>query len=99
MNDDLIEVIKEIALTPYQHTYQGRPISLEFHGTPQLWCAVFKDEYDGAPDAGFQPMGFGKTKEEAVADLIERDQDGYCECGAALNGEKEHRDGICRLCL
>lgn len=50
----------------------GRPISFEFHSTPQLWSAIFKDEYDGAPDSR-STMGFGKTKFEAVADLLEKD--------------------------
>jgi len=35
------------------------------------WSAVL-DGYDGAPDAGFQPVGHGATEEEAIADL--RDQ-------------------------
>ena len=35
------------------------------------YCATF-DGYDGAPDAGFQPMGFGATEAEAIADLQER---------------------------
>lgn len=42
----------------------------EWHSTPQLWSAVF-DGYDGAPDSK-HPMGFGKTKEEAADDLIEK---------------------------
>jgi hypothetical protein len=51
---------------------EGRPISFEWHSTPQLWSAIFKDEYDGAPDSR-SPMGFGKTKAEAIADLLDKD--------------------------
>lgn len=32
------------------------------------WSAVFED-YDGAPDAGFNPVGYGATEAEAIADL------------------------------
>jgi hypothetical protein len=39
------------------------------------WRAVF-DDYDGAPDAGYQPMGYGKTREEAIAELILEAGDG-----------------------
>jgi hypothetical protein len=33
------------------------------------WCATFED-YDGAPDAGQQAIGFGTTRDEAVKDLL-----------------------------
>lgn len=45
------------------------PIEYSWHSTPALWCAV-RRSYDGAPDAHC-PIGFGRTKEEAAADLIE----------------------------
>lgn len=32
------------------------------------WCA-YSDDYDGAPDAGPQMVGWGATEAEAVADL------------------------------
>lgn len=35
------------------------------------WRATLGD-YDGAPDAGHQPMGYGRTEEEAIADLQEQ---------------------------
>ena len=54
--------------------YQGRPISFEWHGTPQLYVAYFEQEYDGATDS-HHPIGFGRTEDEAVADLIEKDAD------------------------
>jgi hypothetical protein len=44
-------------------------IITDWHSTPQLWVATF-DNYDGAPDSK-HPQGFGKTKAEAVADLLE----------------------------
>ncbi len=36
--------------------------------TSQDYCAVF-DDYDGAPDAGHQCMGMGRTKREAILHL------------------------------
>lgn len=35
------------------------------------WSAVL-DGYDGAPDAGFQPVGHGATEREAIEDLLEQ---------------------------
>lgn len=35
------------------------------------WSATL-DDYDGAPDAGFQPIGHGATEEAAIADLREQ---------------------------
>lgn len=35
------------------------------------WCA-FTEDYDGAPDAGWQPVGHGETEAEAIADLMEQ---------------------------
>ena len=35
------------------------------------WCA-YSDDYDGAPDAGPQVVGWGATEAEAVADLKEK---------------------------
>ena len=35
------------------------------------WSAVTED-YDGAPDAGWQPVGHGATEEAAIADLLEQ---------------------------
>lgn len=55
--------------------YQGRPIAVSWQSTPALWMAYFAHEYDGAPDAGFQPVGYGKTEEAAVADLIEMEEE------------------------
>jgi hypothetical protein len=49
------------------------PIEYEWHSTPRLWAA-YRHGYDGAPNAGTAGrMGFGKTKETAAADLIERE--------------------------
>jgi hypothetical protein len=33
------------------------------------WAAYF-DDYDGAPDAGYQPVGNGATEVEAIFDLL-----------------------------
>ena len=38
------------------------------------YCATF-DGYDGAPDAGFQPIGYGAPEAEAIADLEEQQAD------------------------
>jgi hypothetical protein len=46
-------------------------INYSWQSTPQLWMAVF-DNYDGAIDSK-HPVGFGRTKEEAAADLIEKE--------------------------
>lgn len=35
------------------------------------WSAITED-YDGAPDAGRQFIGHGRTEEEAIADLKEQ---------------------------
>lgn len=61
-----------MSATPRSH--QGRPIGVDFASTPQLYVAIFEQEYDGAPDSN-SPMGFGKTEDEAVADLIEKDEE------------------------
>jgi hypothetical protein len=50
-------------------------IEYSWHSTPQLWCAT-RPGYDGAPDANC-PIGFGKTEEEAAADLIEMEDSLY----------------------
>lgn len=37
------------------------------------WTAIDADSYDGAPDAGRAgSMGWGKTEQEAIADLLEK---------------------------
>lgn len=35
------------------------------------WSAVL-DSYDGAPDAGWQPVGHGATEQEAIEALLEQ---------------------------
>ena len=56
-----------------ERTHQGRPISVDWDSTPALYVAIFSEEYDGAIDS-HHPVGLGRTEEEAVADLIERDE-------------------------
>ena len=34
------------------------------------WAAYWED-YDGAPDAPYHPVGYGRTESDAKADLIE----------------------------
>ena len=38
------------------------------------WHATF-DDYDGAPDAGFQPIGYGLTAQAAIIDLLQQEAD------------------------
>jgi hypothetical protein len=45
-------------------------IDLSWHSTPQLWVATKKDAC-GCGECK-QPYGMGKTKEQAVADLLEQ---------------------------
>lgn len=52
------------------------------------WSAHL-DNYDGAPDAGFQPVGHGATEDEAVADLIRAMDDHEAE--GSLAGEEQVR--------
>lgn len=42
---------------------------------PQWAYEATFDNYDGAPDAGFQPIGRGATEKEAIADLLEQQAD------------------------
>ena len=55
-------------------SHQGRPIRVEYHSTPQLYVAVFDQEYDGAPDS-HHTMGYGARDIDAVADLIDKDEE------------------------
>ncbi len=63
-----------------------RNIEISETGNPtpdrsQDYCATF-DDYDGAPDAGHQCMGMGRTPKEAVINL--RD---CCHRSKLENGE------------
>jgi hypothetical protein len=58
-------------------TPDGRRIATTFDYPPIPircwdWAAYLADEYDGAPDAGWQPVGHGATEAEAIADLLEQ---------------------------
>jgi hypothetical protein len=44
------------------------PIPIRTHD----FCAYDEDRYDGAPDAGPQNVGWGRTKDEALSDLCEQ---------------------------
>lgn len=39
------------------------------------WSAIDEDRYDGAPDAGPQYVGYGRTEAEAIADLMSQLED------------------------
>jgi hypothetical protein len=47
-------------------------ITFEWHSTPALWVAT-RPDYDGAPDSHC-PIGVGRTKTEAAADLLEQER-------------------------
>jgi hypothetical protein len=47
-------------------SYWPKPIPVRCYD----WTAC-SDEYDGAPDAGFQPVGYGRTEAEAIANFYE----------------------------
>ncbi len=53
-------------------THQGRPIDVDFDSTPQLYLATFPNEYCGCGCLRGL-VGMGKTQDQAVADLIEKD--------------------------
>jgi hypothetical protein len=38
------------------------------------WSAIDDDTYDGAPDSRC-PVGYGKTEEDAIADLMQQIED------------------------
>lgn len=54
-------------------------INFDYPPFPGPRFAVYSDDYDGAPDAGYQPHGYGNTKAEALAafctDYAEREAD------------------------
>lgn len=57
----------------------GRKIVTEYWPKPiptrgADWCALLED-YDGAPDAEFQPKGYGASEQEAIDDLLQWDED------------------------
>ncbi len=47
-------------------------IELRWQSTPQLWMAIDAETYDGAPDSKQDICGLGKTKYDAIADLLEQ---------------------------
>ncbi len=53
----------------------GEKINFHWHETPQEWSAI-RGDIDGAVDSK-QRIGYGKTKDEAMANLLEWDAE-YC---------------------
>lgn len=49
-------------------------IEYSWQSTPQLWMAM-RDNYCGCGECSRGNYGVGKTKEEAKADLIEKEED------------------------
>lgn len=66
--NDLIEHQRACSEVVVSHDYP--PIPLRTFD----WSAHL-DGYDGAPDAGFQPVGHGITREVAIADLKQQIED------------------------
>lgn len=59
------------------HTVGNRKINVhfEFPAIPNRnfdWVATF-DDYDGAPDADYHPIGYGQSIKEAINDLLEQE--------------------------
>lgn len=57
-------------------TINGIIIHTSFDYPPVPWRGddwhAITDNYDGAPDAGWQPVGRGATEQEAIDDLLEQ---------------------------
>lgn len=48
-------------------------VHVNLDGNPygkQLYVCI-SDNYDGAPDAGYQPIGYGSTENEAIEDYFD----------------------------
>ncbi len=57
-------------IPPYTTDFWKKPIPTRNFD----WTAVLSD-YDGAEDAGFQPVGYGSTEQEAIDDLLQLVED------------------------
>lgn len=64
--------MKRIEEARFDH--HGRPILVCWESTPAMYSAIFEDEYDGATDSN-HPVGLGREMNQAVADLIEKDEE------------------------
>lgn len=64
--------MKRIEEARFDH--HGRSILVKWESTPALYSAIFEQEYDGATDSR-HPVGLGQEMHQAVADLIEHDED------------------------
>jgi hypothetical protein len=82
------------------YTVDGRVIFTS-HDLPPIpirdfdWSAHL-DDYDGAPDAGWQPVGHGRTEDAAIADLLAQIaayDDGY-DADEAADMRRNERDEI-----
>lgn len=73
------------------HQIFGYTIETEFDLKPIPdrsfdWQATL-DTYDGAPDAGYQPVGFGRTEQEAI-DAILEDIEEHTQGALAWDGDR-----------
>ncbi|HET6198246.1 MAG TPA: hypothetical protein VFE12_20955 [Acetobacteraceae bacterium] len=60
------------------------------------WSAIDRDTYDGAPDAGCgNTIGFGRTEQEAVEDLLELFESGS---DWQVEAAREYRTSHPRVC-
>ncbi len=50
-------------------------IEYSWESTPQLWMATREGQCFCMDCAGKVPVGFGKTREEAMVDLMEREEE------------------------
>ena len=65
-----------------------RDISAEYIYLFDIWRAIDLHDYDGAPDAGPQCVGEGKTKDEAIADLMRQFEEREEERAARRNPDR-----------
>ena len=50
---------------------RGKPIQVRTDCDPTgWWWAVDDNQYDGAPDAGLQLVGYGPTEQDAIDALV-----------------------------
>lgn len=62
-------------ISPNENVEYGKDfmkIETYWVSTPALWCTYDADSYDGAEDAGPQPVGYGKTQEASIADFMDQ---------------------------
>ena len=88
--------MEEAALSELAKPFHIDPrFSFEPNAAPDCWSCIDDRTYDGAPDAS-NMIGWGKTKEEALADLVrlfeERADYQMAQAEARCEAEAEERE-------